>query len=88
MDQTARAEGPIRQAVDAVDKRLQHLNEKIILLEEVLTPAMCPAPPSGEKGVRVENPGSSELSTRLWEVEERLASQGQRLALLMDLLEI
>ena len=87
MDQT-RAESPIRQAIDAVDKRLQGLNEKIILLEEVLAPAVRPEPTKEEKNPSPENPGQSELAIRLWHVEDRLAFQNQGLDRLIGLLEI
>ena len=87
MDQ-ARVEGPIRQAIDAVDKRLQGLNEKIVLLEGVLAPAVRQEPTKEKENPSPENPGQSELAIRLWHVEDRLAFQNQGLDRLIDLLEI
>ena len=84
-----RTDGPIRQAIGAVGARLQQVDDKIIFLEEALKPAMCSAPPAPEeKNPVATNPGVSELSNRLWAMEEHLVSQIQSLDRLANSLEI
>lgn len=84
-----RGDGPIRQAISAVDMRLQELNGGMALLEKILGPAIrAPQPTSEEKGPCTENPGNSQLSNMLWEIEGRINSQNQNIRHLIDSIEI
>ena len=80
--------GPIRQAIDAIDVRLQELNEKLVHLEQVLAPAMHSMPTPEEENKCQAKPGESELSCRLWAAEGRINCQNQDIARLIDSLEV
>ncbi len=84
-----RDDGPICQAISAVGRRLQELSDGIALLETILKLATCmPRPTSEEKGPCTANPGDSQLSNMLWEIEGHIDSQRQSIKHLTDSIEI
>ncbi len=83
-----RDDGPIRQAISAMAARFGELCDGMALLETLLKPVTrMPQPISEEKGPW-KNPGDSQLSNMLWEMEERINSQNQNIRHLIDSLEI